>query len=289
MPLFVEVAKQKHFSRAADNLDMYVSTLGRRIALLEKEMGVPLFLRNTRNVELTESGKVLLERCQYILAETDSAWEAVVGNMTSPAGAVRVSMAEYAYHGALRGVFSRFASEWPGISLSINFNEEPVDLMTAPFDVDFRAGPLPDSTLKAKKVLHIEPGLYASPKLLEFHPMPKTPEDLRSMPCINFSRIGSIWFLEKGKQRVSVPIKAAHSLGSLFLCLEFALAGHGVALLSEHLFDEGEQEKKLVRILPDWTGPKHDMYLVTAGGQTPRRIKIFVDYVADYLGSRFAR
>lgn len=82
MPLFVEVARQKSFSKAAENLDMYTSTLSRRIAGLEKEMGVPLFLRNTRNVELTGSGKTLLERCEYILTETDNAREVVVGNMT---------------------------------------------------------------------------------------------------------------------------------------------------------------------------------------------------------------
>lgn len=56
MPLFVEVAKHKSFTLAAEALDMYISTLSRKIAQLEKELGVQLFLRSTRHVELTESG-----------------------------------------------------------------------------------------------------------------------------------------------------------------------------------------------------------------------------------------
>ena len=208
--------------------------------------------------------------------------------MTNPAGPVRLSLPEYAYYAVLRGVFSRFASEWPDISLSINFNEEPVDLMRQPYDVDFRTGPLPDSTLQARKTVRITPTLHASPKFLESNFVPKMPDDLRNLPCISFSRIGPIWNLEKGKRRQAIPIKVAHSLGSPSLCMDFALAGHGVAMLSDHLFLENDHKGELVRVLPDWTGPTHDMYMVTAGGQKPRRIKIFVDYVADYLSSRFA-
>ena len=62
MPLFVEVAKHKSFTLADESLDMYISTLSRRIALLEEQLGVTLFLRSTRYVELAENGKFLYER-----------------------------------------------------------------------------------------------------------------------------------------------------------------------------------------------------------------------------------
>ena len=285
MPLFVEVAKQKSFSKAAENLDMYVSTLSRRIAGLENDLGVPLFLRSTRTVELTESGKTLFERCEYILMETDNAREAVVGNMTGLAGPVRLSIPEYLYHALLHGVFSRFAAIWPDIRLSVNFNEDPVDLMTQPYDIDFRAGPLEDSTLKARKMLRIEPCMYASPKLFESYPLPEKPGDLRFVPCICFSRIGPVWAMEKGRRRVSVPVKVTHTFGSIFLCYEFALAGHGVAMVRKHLGAEDEKNGKLIRVLPEWSGPCHDMFLVTAGGQTPRRVKVFVDFLADHFAA----
>ena len=283
MPLFVEVARLKSFTLAAEKLDMYVSTLSRRIAALEKEMGVPLFLRNTRNVELTTGGNLLLERCEFILEETDNAWEAVVGNMTAPSGPVRVSMYEYTYHAMLKGVFSDFVTKWPGIQLSINFNERSVDLFTEPYDVDFRSGPLADSSLMARKILTIEPRLYASPTFLERYPAPLHPRDLTAAPCICLTRIGNVWTLHKGKERVDVALRPAYSFGSISLCYEFALAGHGVAMLRKHLAENDVQEGRLVRILPGWTGVLHDVFMVTAPGQTPRRIKVFVDYMMDFF------
>ena len=69
VPLLVEVARQKSFSKAADKLGIGVSTLSRRIKLLEKRMGVLLFYRDTRNVEPTDSGAYLLDRCGFILEE----------------------------------------------------------------------------------------------------------------------------------------------------------------------------------------------------------------------------
>ena len=72
-------------------------------------------------MELTESGRELLERSESILAEADSAWEAVVQNMNKTAGLVRVSMCEDTYHGLLCGILSSFAREWPDIRLSIHF------------------------------------------------------------------------------------------------------------------------------------------------------------------------
>lgn len=285
MPLFVETARRKSFSLAAEHLDMYASTLSRRIAALEKAMGVPLFLRNTRKVELSAAGAMLLERCERIMEETSEAWNAVVGNMVKPAGLVRVSMYDYAYTNLLRGELSRFVSTWPDIQLSVNFNDREVDLLTEPYDVDFRTGPLTDSDLKARKALTIEPRVYASPKLFETYPIPRSPEDLRSLPCICLARMGNTWPLYKGDQRYDAPLRPAFSFGSISLCYEFALAGHGVAMLRRQYVEEEVHAGKLVRVLPEWSGPIQELFMVTAPGQTPRRIQIFIEYMADFFKS----
>ena len=285
LPLFAAVASCKSFSKAAEQLDMYVSTLSRRIAILEKEMGVPLFLRNTRTMELTESGKVLLERSEYILAEAESAWEAVVRNMTRPAGLVRVSMSEDTYHGLLRGLLSDFAKEWPEIRLCIHFNERHVDLLTEPYDVDLRETPFPDSELKARKIWTIDPGVYAAPTLLESYPVPEVPQDLLRMPCIALERIGTLWPLTRGEEKEVVHVRPAHSFTSIALCREFALAGRGVLLLQKSMAAQDEKNGALVRLLPEWSGPCHDIYVVMHGGQLPRRTRVFVDYLVEAVAA----
>ncbi|MGD9209396.1 MAG: LysR family transcriptional regulator [Desulfobacteraceae bacterium] len=283
LPAFVEVAKHKSFTQAAENLDMYSSTLSRRIAALEKEIGVSLLLRNTRNVELTEAGRLLLERSVFILEEVKNTREAVVNNMLNPTGPVRVSMFEDIYNAVLRGVFSDFASMWPGIQLHINFNEWPVDLVTEPYDVDFRNGPLPDSSLKARKVITFETYLYAAPKLLEAYQTPLHPDELGTMPYINLNRVGPLLDLYRGTEHVNVQMRPVHSFGSISLVQEFTVAGHGVSMLRSHTAYHDEQAGRLIRLLPEWTGRKHDVFMVMAPGRMLRRVRIFVDYMAEFF------
>lgn len=283
MELFVEVAKHKSFTRAAESLEMYTSTLSKRIAALEKEMGVPLFLRNTRHVELTESGGILLDRCTQILAETDHAYETVVRNMTKPAGWLRLSMPGDTYRLLSDGVLSEFINKWPDIHLNVSIRESPADFMNEPVDVDIRPGPLADSPLRAKKFFAVDPGYYASPKLLEKYPIPEKPQDLLAMPCIALARWGFSWSFIRGKKKETILIRPAHILCNVFLCMDFALAGLGVAMLRNLVAEPEVKKGRLVRLLPEWKGPSHDVYMVTAAGEMPRRVRVFIDYMADFF------
>lgn len=206
-----------------------------------------------------------------------------IGNMLNPTGPVRVSLFEDMYNSVLRGVFSDFASMWPGIQLHVNFNERPVDLMTDPYDVDFRNGPLTDSSLKARKVITFETYLYAAPKLLEVYQTPSHPDELRTMPYISLNRVGALLDLFRGTGHVAVQMRPVHSFGSVSLVQEFTVAGHGVCMLRSHTAYRDEQAGRLIRLLPEWTGHKHDVFMVFAPGKMPRRVRIFVDYMAEFL------
>jgi DNA-binding transcriptional LysR family regulator len=285
MPIFVEVAKMKSFTKAAEALNLGISTLSRRISLLEKNLGAALFSRNTRNVELTASGKILLERCEFILAEAENACESINLNMREPVGELRISMYDDVYYGVLRGVLSQFASQWPGIGLKIDFSTRPVDLRTEPYDLVFRIGPLQDSTLMARKIFTIDPGIYASQKLLQAYALPGKPEDLSRMPCICLGRIGNIWELHNGKKTVSVAVRPAFTFSSISLCREFALDGHGVTMMRKLLAFPDKERGDLVRLLPEWSGAKHDLFALMNPGQTPKRVRVFVDYLINYFAS----
>ncbi|MES2910249.1 MAG: LysR family transcriptional regulator, partial [Pseudomonadota bacterium] len=86
MVVFVEVARLKGFSRAAAALDMPVSTVSRRVAALEREIGLRLLKRSTKKVELTEEGEAYFLRCQRIIEEAESAHEELLGTRLKPRG-----------------------------------------------------------------------------------------------------------------------------------------------------------------------------------------------------------
>ncbi|EGB14442.1 transcriptional regulator, LysR family [Pseudodesulfovibrio mercurii] len=287
VPLLVEVARRKSFTKAAETLGMGVSTLSRRIKLLEERMGVLLFYRDTRNVEPTDNGAYLLDRCGYILDEVQNAYDSVVLNMQKPAGLIRICMFLDLYDDRpFKDALMDFAVKWPDIQMDLTFVEHPVDMRTDPFDVAFLIGPSIALPLIARKLLTIEPFLYASPALLERYSMPLEPGDLRRLPCIVLQRFGNRWPMHDGTRQVTVEVQPQYSFGSVEMCREFALAGHGVALLRREKAEPDERAGRLIRLLPDWSGGfVHDVYLVTGSNQLPQRVRLFVDHIQAHFAA----
>ena len=283
LPLFVEVAKQRNFSRAADILDMPVSTLSRRIQALERELGAQLFFRSARKVELTDTGRDFFERCNSIVAEMEVAMEDLSRSMKSPSGRVRVSMQGEAYYLYLIDCINEFIFKYPSIQMQIQFSDRWTDLHTEPFDLDLRIGPLPDSSFRVRKLFTLRPALYASAKLLEFYPVPGKPEDLANIPCITMFQQQNVWILNNGKTQLKVPVKAAHTTNNAFACLELARAGFGVTwqlpLAMEPMVAAGE----FVPILPEWRHFGVDLNAVMGTGQIPKRVRLFVDHLAEHF------
>lgn len=285
IPFFVEVAKTKSFTIAAENMDVPISTLSRRITSMEKDLGVRLFNRNTRNVELTESGKSFFENCSFILTEVENARERLLQNLKSPRGRVRISLPGDIFHTYMRGVLSRFAAQYPDIELEVHFSSRWVDLMTEPFDLEVRVGVLPDSGLKARKLATVYPAVYASRKLMEFYPMPQKPEDLKNIPCIILDVQGNTWELNKEKVRKVISVPTAHVVNNMGLVMEFLTAGLGAACLVAPFANIIEESHELVRLLPDWVGPDLDVSIVMASSQVPLRVRLFADFLANHFSS----
>ena len=247
-------------------------------------MGVLLFYRDTRNVKLTDTGSILIERCEFILGEAQKAHDFVVMNMQKPAGLVRVCMFRDLYEDHMRDVLVDFAARWPDIRMDLTFAEHPVDMRIDPYDVAFLIGPSIAPPLVARKLLTIEPFLYASPELFKRYPMPMEPKDLHRLPCIVLERFGHRWPMHNGDRQVIVDIEPKYTFSSVEMCRDFALAGHGIALLRDRLAAPDETAGRLVRVLPQWSGGfEHDVYLVTGPGQLPQRLRLFVDHIqANY-------
>ena len=284
IPLLVEVAKQKSFTRASETLDISVSTLSRRIKLLEERMGVLLFYRDTRNVEPTDAGAYLLERCEFILEEVQKSYEAVVGNMQKPSGLIRICMFRDLYDQLLKSTLMAFAAQWPDIQIDLTFVEYPVDMRTDPFDVAFLLGGSIAPSLVARKLLTVEPFLYASPALFERYPMPEEPNDLHKLPCIVLQRFGRRWPMYNGERQVTVEVEPRYSFSSAEMCRDFVLAGHGVGMLRESIAEAAEREGRIIRLLPDWSaGFVHDVNMVMGSSQLPRRVRLFVDFLLSHI------
>src|SRR5579859_4945778 len=105
---FVAVAEELHFGHAAERLHMSQSPLSRAIRDLERDLGAVLFVRTTRQVELTSAGSLLLDRARRALAEIDGAIAEVQRSVESDEAVLRLGYGPFSGEVGLRIVDSFF-------------------------------------------------------------------------------------------------------------------------------------------------------------------------------------
>lgn len=282
MPLFVAVAKRKSFTRAADALEIPLPTLSRRIAEMERSLGVKLLDRNNRKVEMTEAGKGFYERCENILAEAVSAREEVVQSQGAIAGRIGLSLTPTLYFVCMQGALCAFTEKYPEIDIHVNLSFQKVDFEEC--DVKIWSGPLPGSSLKARKLLGSQMGLYAAPGFFGRRLLPQEPQDLQGEPFIQIKGFFERSLeLRKGNQKKRVMIAPKHVVNNMGLSVEFLVAGQGIAVLHRQLADKLEQVGAVLPVLPEWTCLGFETYLLRPEGFTPRRIQLFMDHLVEHF------
>jgi DNA-binding transcriptional LysR family regulator len=115
---FVAVAEEQHFTRAAKRLRVAQSTISASVRALERELGVPLFVRTTRRVKLTDAGAALLPDARRTLAAADAARAGVAAVAGLLAGKVSIGSGK-ALHVDIADGLQRFCTEHPEIDVEL--------------------------------------------------------------------------------------------------------------------------------------------------------------------------
>lgn len=293
MALFVEVARMLSFKRAAASLGVPTSTLSRRIAELERAVGVRLLNRTTRSIELTEAGALYFERCRDIVEAARIAHEKLGEVAERPRGRLRISTtAEFArlYFGP---VVSDYARLYPDVTLEIDLNPNRVDLIAQGYDIALRIGPQPDSGLISRHLGILRTTLFASPDLLAEVGVPMRPEDLASYPVVRNLNAPQpdVWALMRDGETVEVPVSGAVVVNNFGFMRQLALAGMGVVMLHEPMVAPDVRAGRLKRVLPDWVVREAPVYALMASRLLPAKTRLFLDMlssrVAPQLGASF--
>jgi DNA-binding transcriptional LysR family regulator len=186
MDLFVEVARALSFTRASRISGIPIATLSRRIALLEKTVGVRLFERSTRRLSLTEPGRRYLERCEHIVRDAAAAHEALKEAAERPAGHLRLAMPVEFGITLIAPIIDEFARLYPEITIDADLSSRPVNFADENIDVGIRLGEITDLSLIARRLGSATRLFYASPSYLARRGEPRKPEDLAT--CVRRAR-----------------------------------------------------------------------------------------------------
>jgi DNA-binding transcriptional LysR family regulator len=153
---FVVVAEELHFGRAAEKLSISQPPLSQQIQQLEREVGAKLFHRTSRQVELTEAGRVLLEDARQILRAVDQATGDVKRAARGELGRFGIGFVASATYDILPDILRRFRSEYPNIALDLyemNAASQGPALRDQRIDIAFSRPPLVDDDLSIEPVV----------------------------------------------------------------------------------------------------------------------------------------
>lgn len=286
--LFVEVARRLNFSRAAEALGLSTSSLSRRVTRLEKAVGMTLFHRSSRRVELTAAGRVYFERCTRIVDEAALAHEQLTDGVVALKGVVRMSIPVDFGLLVVAPALDAFSRLHPGIGFEIDMSPQRVDLVAGGFDLAIRVGLLDDApALVVRRLVQVEVGLYASPAYLSRAGTPGTPPELGGHQCLRvlLPDAARSWELHAGAATASVRPGGRFAVNNQSMLRQLVLAGHGIGVFDALLVAADVGQGRLLRVLPQWSMQPLAISVVTPGRRHPARVREWIEFLAARLES----
>jgi DNA-binding transcriptional LysR family regulator len=284
MNAFAEVAAQKSFAKAANQLGVSRSTLSETIRGIEEKLGVRLLNRTTRSVAPTEAGERLLARLTPLLGDFRAALDSVNEFRSSPAGQLRLTVPPPAAKLLIEPLLARFLTAHPKIALEVSADGTLRDIVRERFDAGIRIGARIDRDMIALPVGgELAAGVVAAPAYLKAHPAPVRPQDLQAHDCIRIRfPSGAIkpWTFAKAGKTFEVAVEGSLIVNEEPLQRRAALDGVGVAYTLCEFVEPEVRAGRLVRLLEDWTPRVPGFYLYyPSRRQIPAPLQAFIDFL----------
>jgi DNA-binding transcriptional LysR family regulator len=291
--IFAKVVQAGSFSGAGRSLGMPVSTVSRRIAELEQELGVRLLERSTRTLGLTDLGREVFEHAVRS-AELSTAIESVVSNrLTDISGVLRVSAPPSVSDTLLSPLAMAFQTQYPNVRLQMLVTERYVEHIADGVDLVFRVGTLRDSSLVARRLLTYRHRLVAAPAYLKRYGAPEKPQDLHEHRLYGFShwRPESTWsFVHRnGRDRETFAFLPYFAMSDFAALASALLSGGGIGELPPVVRPDLVREGKLVEVMPQWHLPTFDLSLVHLGNRhISKPCRLFKEFAIEMTPTLFS-
>ena len=284
LEVFAATAEQLSFAAAARELKLTRAMVSKHIADLEGRLGVRLFHRTTRRVNLTEAGRALAERASNVIDAVNETEDAVRDLQTVLKGRLRVNAPVSFGSQQLAPLIARFLGDNPGVEIDLTLNDRAVDLVEEGYDIVIRIGVPADSSLIARRLAPARLMIVGSPDYLRRNGMPKTPDDLKRHNCLGYA----YWSL-RDEWHITTPrgkLERVKVTGSLVANNGDALrvaALEGVGLIQQPTFSvcNDLRDGRLVQVLPEHTIRELTVHALYAPGAAPNaKVRALIDLMA---------
>ncbi|WEK29368.1 MAG: LysR family transcriptional regulator [Candidatus Pseudomonas phytovorans] len=285
--IYMAVVTAGSLSAAARQLDVVPMHVSRRIAALEKEIGVRLFQRTTRSVSLTAEGEAFLPYARTMIEAEESALEELQPSASRVTGLLRVTAPSVFGQSIVLEMLPRLLLNYPELRVELDVSDTVVDMVSRGFDLALRVAPLVDSELVARQVSPNPRVLCASPKYLAQHGVPQRLSDLESHQCIVLQAVPKWPFVVNGSI-IRRRMEGRVSISNVGAVRDAAVRGLGVALLAYWDVISQINDGTLVEIkLSDAGMEALSVWAVTPSRRyVPARVKVFLQMLEADMAMR---
>jgi len=289
MAILLQVVEQGNLSAAGRKLGVPLTTVSRKVAELERHLGVRLMVRSNRHITLTEAGQAYVEACKRILGDVAEAEQAASGEFSSARGELAITAPLVFGRLHVLPVVTEFLQSYPDIDIRLTLADRLLHLQDDHVDLAFRIGALPDSSLMAVKVGAVRRVVCASPAYLANHVAPAEPGDLSRHHCVTFTGLDTVdrWTFQSGGAGNSVRIRSRLAVNSAETAIDAAIAGLGLTRVLSYQIAAAQRSGLLVSVLESYEPTAVPISLVFDGhGALPLKLRAFLDFAAQQLKER---
>jgi DNA-binding transcriptional LysR family regulator len=290
--VFVKVVEFESISKAARCLGLPISTVSRRLSVLESDLGVSLMRRTTRRITLTPQGQEYFKQCLEPLTTLQEAERSLKQTQKRLEGTLKVSVPMILSQPSFMDFIARFSKAHADIRIELYITNVYLNLVAENIDVAIRFGEQRDSSVVASKVGSSIRYVVATPEYLKGRKLPTDPEELTAYDCVMFNAKNNEidWNLVSGRKKTQVRVSGPVSSRDCHSVSALVLRGLGVGLVETSYCEQPLARGDLVRLLPRWTSTQIPVFAVYPSRKfLPSRVSAFLDALAKWKSPLWIR
>ncbi len=284
---FVEVVRRGSFSAVAREHNVSPSHISRTIATLEKELGIRLFQRSTRRLELTEAGALYFERIAASVEEINQAGKSVTEMSDIPQGTLRITAPVDFGQLAITPLLSEFSQNYPEIHYDLQFIDAELDLLAEHIDVAIRLAPPSDYSYIGSKLFDEKFVICVSQSYLKKRGKPRMPDEIANHNCLHFPmKEYTLWSFHnrEGNRIEKVKIDSHVEVSNSVVLRDCAVAGMGIALIPHWAVWQELDKGQLIELFADYTITVSELtteawLMYPTRRYLPLKVRVFVDFL----------
>lgn len=282
--VFLTVVETGSFTASSEILKLSRSMVTRYVETIETWLGARLLHRSTRRVTLTSLGEEYLPLIEELLNKAD-----ILSTLTSDenhlSGSIRIATSVSLGFSLLSQALPSFSQKYPNVTIEILNSDESIDLIEQQVDLALRITSSPDGSLIGKPIGKCLSTLVATRDYLEQNSLIKTPEDLKSHNCLQYSNFRNHnWVLTRDTEVKEIEIKSNFLANETTFLLHACLNNLGIAYLPNYLAKKYIESGDLVMILDEWKLPEMSIYvLYNSRKHLPKVVRFMIEHLESHF------